>query len=131
MLIAASLTNCVVRERYAPTRFWPSSTCPREIIPSVRFFPSPTKAPTPVDVSLAICNVPLTDGNLRARANTGEVSSNFSTFGEDIARLIYEEYRKNYGDFNLGLLALEGICIPNFIKFLGIFKDENEKDADL
>ena len=65
--------------RYAPTRFWSSSTCPREMIPSVRFFPSPTKAPTPVDVSLATFNVPLADGNLRVRANTGEVSSNFST----------------------------------------------------
>ncbi|EEL73519.1 hypothetical protein OCB08_19130 [Bacillus cereus] len=60
-----------------------------------------------------------------------EITKEMFSFGEDIARLIYEEYRKNYGDFTLGLVALEGVCIPNFIEFLGIFKGENGKDADL
>ncbi|MEJ9115922.1 hypothetical protein LAV76_24465 [Bacillus paramobilis] len=49
-----------------------------------------------------------------------EITMEMFSFGEDIAILIYEEYRKIYGEFPLGLVALEGICIPNFIEFLNI-----------
>lgn len=45
------------------------------------------------------------------------------TFGEVIAQIIFDEYSKEYGKVPLLLSALEGVCIPGFIKFLGVLPE--------
>ncbi|MCM3443346.1 hypothetical protein AB3Z07_27045 (plasmid) [Metabacillus halosaccharovorans] len=47
-------------------------------------------------------------------------------FGEVIAHIIYEQYTKRYGEVPYFLVALEGVCIPSFIDFLGLFESETE-----
>jgi len=41
-------------------------------------------------------------------------------FGEQIGEVIFSEFCKEYGDIPFTLVALEGVCIPAFINFLGI-----------
>lgn len=41
-------------------------------------------------------------------------------FGESIAKIIDREFRRNHGNYPLSLCALEGVCIPSFVKFLGL-----------
>lgn len=45
-------------------------------------------------------------------------------FGEKIAQIIFDEYCKEYGEVPLFLTALEGVCIPGFIKFLGVLPED-------
>jgi hypothetical protein len=39
---------------------------------------------------------------------------------DDLAIVIYEEYRSRYGDTPLFYTALDGVCIPSFVEFLGL-----------
>lgn len=49
-------------------------------------------------------------------------------FGEKIGEYILEEYTNTYGEFQIKLVALEGVCIPSFIKFLNC-SSEPENNA--
>jgi hypothetical protein len=51
-------------------------------------------------------------------------------FGDEIAHIIYEEYTKRYGEVPYFLVALEGVCIPSFIDFLGLFDTVNDTNMD-
>jgi hypothetical protein len=41
-------------------------------------------------------------------------------FGETVGNIINREFRRLHGDFPLFLCALEGVCMPSFVRFLGL-----------
>ncbi|PDZ86120.1 hypothetical protein [Bacillus toyonensis] len=47
-------------------------------------------------------------------------------FGEIIGGIINREFRRNHGDFPFYYCALQGVCIPSFVSFLGL-KSMNPK----
>ncbi|MEK4115656.1 hypothetical protein NST44_05570 [Paenibacillus sp. FSL W8-0919] len=47
-------------------------------------------------------------------------------FGEEVGIIINREFRRLHGDFPLFLCALEGVCIPSFVKFLGLNKSNKD-----
>ncbi|MEE1131468.1 MAG: hypothetical protein UHX00_07625 [Caryophanon sp.] len=49
-----------------------------------------------------------------------ERTNNMFKFGESIAQIIFDEYNNEYGEIELLIVALEGVCIPKFIEFLDI-----------
>lgn len=49
-----------------------------------------------------------------------ERTNRMLVFGETIGTIIDREFRRHHGDYPLLLCALEGVCIPSFVQFLGI-----------
>ena len=47
-----------------------------------------------------------------------EITIKMLDFGETIGKYILDEYTSTYGRFPIKLVALEGVCIPAFIKFI-------------
>lgn len=46
-------------------------------------------------------------------------TENMLNFGEEIGRIIHREFIRMHGEFPFMLCALEGVCIPSFVKLLG------------
>lgn len=47
-------------------------------------------------------------------------------FGEAVGKVINREFRRLHGDFPLFLCALEGVCMPSFVRFLGLSKSTTD-----
>ncbi|MED2844412.1 hypothetical protein [Bacillus toyonensis] len=55
-----------------------------------------------------------------------ERTNRMLVFGEIIGEIIDREFRRHQGDYPLLLCALEGECIPSFVRFLGINSSTSE-----
>lgn len=47
---------------------------------------------------------------------------------EDLASVVWEEYTSRYGKLPFSYVALAGVCIPDFVKFLDISKEEKTEN---